>query len=171
MIRKSFFWLLVLALIARWAFGSRLFPGETISAEKVIVTDGDTLVVDRVTVRLYGIDAPEYRQTCKDRLGFDWPCGRAARQQLATLVASGQIVCEARAEDQYRRKVASCASAKVSDLARKMVEAGLALSPADRGSGVYEAEQESARAAKRGIWQGQFTTPADWRESNPRKDQ
>jgi endonuclease YncB( thermonuclease family) len=170
MIRKSFFWILLLALIAFWAFGGRLIPGETIRAEKVVVTDGDTLVLGGVTIRLYGMDAPEYRQTCKDQLGFDWPCGKVARQQLATLVASGEVICEARAEDQFRRKVASCAAGEVSDLARAMVSAGLALSPADRGSGVYETEQESARAAKRGIWQGQFTTPADWRESNPRED-
>lgn len=170
MIRKSFYWLLLVALIALWAFGGRLFSGEIIRAEKVVVTDGDTLVLGEVTVRLYGMDAPEYRQTCKDRLGFDWPCGKVARQHLATLVASDEVICEARALDQYRRKVASCAAGKVTDLAQAMVKAGFALSPADRGSGVYESEQESARAAKRGIRQGQFTTPAVWRESNPRED-
>jgi endonuclease YncB( thermonuclease family) len=169
-IRKAFFWLLLAALVALWAFADDLFPPERVTADTATVRDGDTLIVAGKTYRLYGIDAPEYRQTCTDKAGLDWPCGKAARLQLATHVASGSIVCEPRAEDLYGRKVAKCASATVPDLAAAMVEAGLAISPAERGTAAYDEQQDSARAAARGIWQGQFTTPAEWREDNPRKD-
>jgi endonuclease YncB( thermonuclease family) len=40
------------------------------------IVDGDTLRIDGRTVRLQGIDAPETRQTCTDRSGQEWPCGR-----------------------------------------------------------------------------------------------
>lgn len=170
MSRAVYLWCVLVVLAGLWAFGGLMLPGEKISGERVEVKDGDTIVLDGVTVRLFGMDAPEYRQVCKDRLGFDWPCGKIARQKLVALVAAGDVTCRTRAADQYRRKIASCSAAGEGDLGRAMVVAGLALSPADRGKGVYEAEQESARAAGRGIWQGKFTTPAEWREADLRKD-
>jgi endonuclease YncB( thermonuclease family) len=43
-------------------------------AESVRVVDGDTLRVDGVTYRLWGIDAPESGQPCAD----GWPAGQTA---------------------------------------------------------------------------------------------
>jgi endonuclease YncB( thermonuclease family) len=152
MIRKALFWMLLLAMIGLWAFGDMFFPSETVRAETATVMDGDTLVLDKIAHRLYGIDAPEYRQTCKGASGTDWPCGEAARLQLAAMVKSGSLVCEPNAEDKYGRKVARCSSATVPDLAEAMVQAGLAISPAERGSPAYGVAEDSARASKRGIW-------------------
>ncbi len=165
MIRKLFFWLLLIALVLLWAFGGRLAPPETITAETARVKDGDTLILNGTAYRLNGIDAPEYRQLCKDAAGKNWPCGKAARLQLATFAASGRIVCEASGEDRYGRKLARCASATVPDPGGAMVAAGYALGPE-----TYEKSEASTRASKRGIWQGTFATPQDWREANPRKD-
>jgi endonuclease YncB( thermonuclease family) len=168
MIRKAGIWALIIALIGLWAFGDQLFPPETISAPTAQVKDGDTIVLNGTTFRLYGIDAPEYRQTCKDAKGADWPCGKAARSQLEAYVLTGSIICEPKAEDQYDRKVAKCASATVPDLAEAMVQAGLAISPAARGTATYADAEDSAKSAKRGIWQGSFETPATYRAANPR---
>ena len=168
MIRKAFFWILLAAIVGVWAFGDRLFPPELITAKSATITDGDTLVVSRTTFRLYGIDAPEYRQTCKDARGLDWECGKAARTELARLAKSGDISCEPRAEDKYGRKVARCGNPEAPDFAQAIVEAGLAISPSERGSAPYEPEQDSARRAKRGIWQGPFDDPAGWRTAHPR---
>ncbi len=168
MIRKAFFWLLLIAMIGLWAASDWLFPPEKITAPSAKVRDGDTIVLGETIFRLHGIDAPEYRQMCKDAGGKDWPCGKAARAQLEALVLSGSLVCEPRAEDQYNRKVAKCASATVPDLSEAMVQAGLAISPAARGSAPYADAEESARDAKRGIWQGSFESPADHRAANPR---
>jgi endonuclease YncB( thermonuclease family) len=40
------------------------------------VVDGDTLEIQGVRVRLWGIDAVESSQTCLDSAGKPWPCGR-----------------------------------------------------------------------------------------------
>lgn len=170
MIRKALFWLLLVAMIGLWAFSDSLFPPERVTAATARARDGDTLTLANRTFRLEGIDAPEYRQTCKDGAGRDWPCGQAARSQLEAYLLAGSIDCEVRAEDKYNRAVARCASATTPDLGKAMVEAGLAISPAERGSALYEDAQDSARDAKRGIWQGDFATPGEWREEHPRKD-
>jgi endonuclease YncB( thermonuclease family) len=167
-VRRFAVWALLAGLITLWLYADRLFPPEKISAPTAMIRDGDTLTLAGKTFRLYGIDAPEYHQTCRDGAGRDWPCGQAARLQLAAMAASGNIVCEPQAVDRFGRDVARCASATAPDLARAMVEAGLAISPADRGSAVYADEEDAARAAKRGIWQGIFQTPTDYRSAHPR---
>jgi hypothetical protein len=47
------------------------------------VVDGDTLEIQGVRVRLWGIDAVESSQTCLDASGKPWPCGRRAAFALA----------------------------------------------------------------------------------------
>ena len=168
MMRRLFFWALLAGLIGFWAFGDRLFPPKIIRAEHATISDGDTLTIDKVVFRLHGIDAPEYHQICKDENGLDWECGKVSRLHLADLARSGSITCAPRAEDKYGRKVAKCSSATVPDLAAAMVEAGLAISPAERGSAAYEEAQATAKTGKKGIWRGSFIAPSDWRTAHPR---
>ena len=168
MIRKLFFWGLLFAMIGFWAYGDDLFPPAIIRAETAKTLDGDTIIIEKQTFRLAGIDAPEYRQTCKDARGKDWPCGKAARLQLASFVEVGSLACEPRATDKYGRNIAKCSSGVVPDLGEAMVQAGLAISPAERGSAAYSNAEASAKMAKRGIWQGEFEVPALWREAHPR---
>src|SRR5262245_40429096 len=56
---------------------------------KARAKDGDSVLIGigkgTIEVRLYGIDAPEEGQECKDRTGKPWPCGAAARKALAEL--------------------------------------------------------------------------------------
>jgi endonuclease YncB( thermonuclease family) len=171
MIRKSFFWLLLIAMVGLWAYRDSLFPPEIIRAESASVKDGDTIVIDKRAFRLVGIDAPEYRQACKAANGKDWPCGKAARLQLASFAAAGSINCTPQATDKYGRAVAKCSSATVPDMAEAMVQSGLAISPSERGSALYAEAEAAAKAAKRGIWQGAFDAPADWRAAHPRVEQ
>jgi endonuclease YncB( thermonuclease family) len=168
MIRKAFFWALLIAMVGVWAYGDTVFPPQTIHAETGRTIDGDTIIIEKQTFRLSGIDAPEYRQTCQDMRGKEWPCGKAARLHLASFVEAGSLTCEPRATDQYSRNIAECSSATVPDLGEAMVQAGLAISPAERGSAAYAQAEASAKAAKRGIWQGEFEAPALWRAAHPR---
>jgi endonuclease YncB( thermonuclease family) len=168
MIRRLGIWLLLTALFALWAFSDDLFPPEKISAATATVKDGDTLVLDGRAFRILGIDAPEYHQLCKDKSGADWPCGKAARAQMVALVTPGALVCAPQANDKYGRAVASCASATVPDLGEAMVQSGLAINFGGYGNGPYGDAEAAAKSAQRGIWQGQFDAPSDWRAAHPR---
>lgn len=160
--------LLLVGLVATWLMLDRLVPPEVHEAASADVRDGDTLIVAGNRVRLYGIDAPEYHQSCRDAAGKLWPCGLQARTRLVDLTKAGPISCTVRATDQYDRKVAQCTNGSDVDLARAMVESGFAISPASRGTAAYAEEEAQAQQAKRGIWQGTFETPATWRSAHPR---
>ncbi len=136
----------------------------------VHVIDGDSLTVRHgdadLTIRLTGIDAVEYRQSCT-RAGSQWPCGREARQALERLVGRGSLHCALSAKDRYGRTLAACRTAVSPDgidLGAEMVRLGWAVA----NDTDYLAEEAGAETAQRGIWQGDFTAPADWRAAHDR---
>ena len=47
--------------------------------------DGDDLIVDGTDIRLFGIDAFEFKQRCEAD-GALYPCGKIAKQELAKKV-------------------------------------------------------------------------------------
>jgi len=65
------------------------------------VVDGDTLEIQGVRIRLWGIDAVESSQTCLESAGKPWPCGRRAAFALADFFGQRQ-----RDTDRYGRMVA-----------------------------------------------------------------
>jgi endonuclease YncB( thermonuclease family) len=124
-------------------------------------TDGDTLQVGTVTVRLHGIDAPELAQRCGLPGGGEWACGRAAADRLTALVTGRELFCAARELDAYGRVIATCAADGV-DIGTAMVAEGLAWAYI-RFSDDYVDAEAAARAAGRGIWQGEALAAWDWR--------
>lgn len=158
----------LLAALALAAWFAR--PNPVMSVPLVQVIDGDSLTVRHdgadLTIRLIGIDAVEYRQSCT-RAGTQWPCGRKARQALERLVGRGSLHCALSAKDRYGRTLAACRTGVLPDgvdLGAEMVRQGWAVA-----SGTdYLAEEADAETARRGIWQGSFTTPADWRAAHDR---
>lgn len=72
------------------------------------VIDGNTIVVDDVHLRIFGIDAPESRQTCVASDGHDYFCGRVAASALAEKIAGRPVTCRPRTTDRYGRTVAVC---------------------------------------------------------------
>jgi endonuclease YncB( thermonuclease family) len=87
------------------------------------VVDGDTFTLGSERVRMWGIDAPEGRQTCKDAGGGDYRCGEVARDRLIGLIARRDVTCEVRDRDQYGRAVARCRVGDL-DLGLEMVKGG-----------------------------------------------
>lgn len=122
----------------------------------VTVNDGDTLTLSGERIRLKGLDAPEYSQTC-GRNGVAYSCGREARSMLQRLVSSGKVVCEGHERDRYERLLARC-SVNGKDIGAALVEAGWAVAYGD-----YDREEAMARRARKGIWDGTFDAPRDWR--------
>src|SRR6266851_1894697 len=114
-------------------------------AESVRVVDGDTLKIDGVTYRLWGIDAPEATQPCAD----GWPAGRAATEHLRALIGDRHVTCEPRTLDRYGRTVAIC-RADGRDLGADMVSDGHAWAFV-RYSRDYVEEEREAAAVRAGM--------------------
>ena len=168
-------WLVVVAVIAAIAYGSGKFdapppgapsqPGATISGRARVI-DGDSLEVAGERIRLFGIDAPEARQYCRDARGQDYSCGRAATRALAGLTGA-RVSCTLVTHDRYERDVAIC-TANGRDLGDAMVRAGHAVDYARHSGGRYAEAERQARAARRGIWAGTFEEPETWRRREMR---
>lgn len=121
------------------------------------VVDGDTLVVAGVHLRLSGIDAPESKQICRDLAGRGWPCGARATAALETLTRGAEVRCTGDERDRYDRLLARC-TAGGRDLGATLVAEGMAFAYR-KYSLAYVAEEEQARAARRGIWAGRAEAP------------
>ena len=135
-------------------------PRSTISGSPTVF-DGDTLKIGAHWIRLHGIDAPEGAQICRAD-GARWRCGERAAHALAKRIGGRPVACEERDRDRYGRIVALC-RAGGEDLNAWMVERGWALAYR-RFSRAYVDEERTARAARRGIWRGDFVAPWDWRD-------
>ena len=124
------------------------------------VIDGDTIDISGQRIRLHGIDTPESGQSCQ-RDGISWLCGAQATKTLRELIGDADVSCTKRDRDRYGRIVAVCQANGV-NLNAAMVLSGMALAYR-KYSDDYNGQEVSAKAARRGLWAGQFVPPWDWR--------
>lgn len=136
-------------------------------ADNIRVVDGDGLVVDGRKIRIWGIDAPELRQTCTVNR-TTYACGQDAKKELESIIAQGRVHCTTRNTDRYGRHVSQCFAGRV-DIAAEMVRRGHALDWDEYSKGAYDAEERAASRANRGIWRGNFTPPWEWRAQKRRR--
>ena len=140
--------------------------------------DGDTIVVGLTRIRLWGIDAPEARQTCPSNgimiFGDRWPAGQMSRDYLKSLLLSNDpplnrvVNCKVIAADQFQRALARCMMGST-DLAAEMVEAGMAYAYRQYTS-EYVPQENMARSLKRGVWAHPCMAPWDWRRVQEQRD-
>ena len=149
------------ALVLVLLFATAAAAAEAIAGPARVI-DGDTLVVAEVRVRIFGIDAPESRQSCTAGDGHDYFCGRVAASALAEKIAGRPVSCRPRTTDRYGRTVAVCFDADDEDLGAWMVRAGLAIAYR-KYSTVYVDGEDDARRARLGLWAGEFVDPSEWR--------
>jgi endonuclease YncB( thermonuclease family) len=162
--------LLAAMLIAAWLFAKSSDQRETVAAsgQKIVIADGDSFAFGTRKMRLDGIDAPEYRQSCTDEAGRDWECGKAARAALEKLMLEPDLQCEVEVLDKYARALATCRTAYTADVAAAQVRDGLAVSHEFNTMRDYGQEEDSARSASKGIWRGTFQRPDAWRAEHRR---
>lgn len=122
--------------------------------------DGDSLTVSGISVRLFGIDAPELGQICR-RGGSQWKCGDEARRRLQAMLDGQQVSCRRVDTDEYGRTLAVCTAGRW-ELNKAMVESGWATA-FHRYSEAYSADEVRAKSAGLGIWNSEFEAPADYR--------
>ena len=98
------FKLLVIFFLCLYSFNT--FSKEIILG-KAIIIDGDTIHIRENKIRLHGIDAPEYRQTCTIDKEI-WNCGVESKIALENFILTKEVNCEIIDVDQYRRFVGIC---------------------------------------------------------------
>ena len=124
------------------------------------VVDGETVRVSGKAFRLYGIDAPDIAQTCEIR-DRKYNCGRVSMTALMDLVAGVNIRCVPRRGATGTPVMANCYATGY-DLSEGMVHTGWALAMPRDGTKYVRIEAQ-AKNAKRGLWNGKFAMPWEWR--------
>jgi endonuclease YncB( thermonuclease family) len=161
--RRNRFWV-SLALLSAAGLLALFFaarPQQELTGVAQII-DGDSLRINGVEIRLRGIDAPELMQTCR-LSGQSVPCGRTAKTALQRLANTGLVTCIGDERDRYGRILAVCRVRGI-DMNAAMVRDGHAVAFGD-----YVREESAASAAFKGIWEGEFERPRDWRLRHPRQ--
>jgi endonuclease YncB( thermonuclease family) len=149
--------MLRLALLV-WLFPALAFAEVTGKPE---IVDAGTLEIGGQRIRLAGIEAPAFDQTCHAD-GRRWRCGFEAASALAYFIAGSWVTCRERGRTEDGALAATCFAGGVGgpDVAVWLVVRGWALAaPGSR----YLALQEGAREARQGLWRGTFVPPAEWR--------
>ena len=172
-------WLVIIAVgaaiaqvVQGWREERRAPPSEPPKATgnavagRARVVDGDSLIVGMARIRLFGIDAPEGKQQCRDAQRRSTPCGEEARRVLATAIGNRPVSCTPVGLS-HDRSVAVC-TVDGRDLSEAMVRSGHALELRQHSRGRYAAAEREARSAKRGLWAGDFEQPGEWRRRNMR---
>ncbi|WP_068318152.1 thermonuclease family protein [Polycladidibacter hongkongensis] len=132
--------------------------------ETTVAIDGRTLLAKDRQYQLAHINVPDVDANCPHGSGGTWPCGLAARAELAALAEGLQLFCLLPARDAaYSPKQPADEQLRVickrgkKDLSLEMVRRGWA-TPADGAPRFFEDLSAKARAAFLGQWQ--FAKPA-----------
>ena len=136
--------------------GESALPG--VLRGRADTVDGDTLKMGDVRIRLWGVDAPEMRQSCRAE-GLTWNCGGLAMAALRSRAT--ELECRPKGRDGYGRLLAVCFNGGA-DVNAWMVSEGWALAYR-RQSKEYLGHEEEARAGRKGIHRGTFVEPWEWR--------
>lgn len=131
---------------------------------RATVIDGDTLEIHDRRIRLWGVDAPEGRQSCDGADGAAYRCGQLAANRLDRRLRDKVVACFEEDTDRYGRLVARC-EVDGEDIGAWLVRQGLAVRYARYAGNAYRAEEAVAREARSGLWAGRFTAPEDWRRT------
>ena len=91
------------------------------------VVDGDTIVIQKTQIRLFGVDAPE----------MNHPYGKKAKWALVSLCKGQKVTAEILSVDGHGRTVAKCCLDDGRDLSAEMVKLGLAIDWPKFSGGVY----------------------------------
>ncbi|QDC11653.1 hypothetical protein FHY55_15510 [Oceanicola sp. D3] len=92
------------------------------------VIDGDSIVIAKTQIRLFGIDAPE----------LNHPYGQKAKWALVKLCKGKLIRAEITDIDHHGRTVAKCALPDGRDLSEEMVKIGMAIDWPKFSGGKYQ---------------------------------
>ena len=145
------------------AFNPKNYPAIYSTAR---VISGDTLVISGHYFRLFGIDAPESNQTCADGNGRPYHCGQQASAWLKSWLQDNELECRVMQRDENGNMIGVC-SLGAYDIGAALVNAGWAV-VYSKHTDIYTPYQTQAQNNGRGLWQGEFYMPWDWRKIQAR---
>ncbi len=122
------------------------------------VIDGDTVEIHSTRIRVFGIDAPESDQICRNEESELYRCGQKAANALFNFIARRPVECTEVDRDRYMRAVSVC-TVGGTDIADWLVRSGLALDWPRYSKGGYADAQAEAKREQRGMWGGSFKEP------------
>ena len=146
-------------------FGQNEFIGN------VKVIDGDTIILNKITIRFSGIDAPESffkgkSQVCNSLINDKkFFCGKLAKKKLKEKVKNKIVTCLPEYLDRYKRVIAEC-FVNGESLSSYMVKSGFAFDYVKYSNGKFENDQNFAKENKLGLWNSKFDYPWVWRKLN-----
>lgn len=126
-------------------------------AKVVKIVDGDTIKIlknnNQISVRLYGIDAPEKRQDF----------GRVSKKALSNKIALKNVQIKEFGKDRYKRTIAKV-YLNDEDICKFMVENGYAWAFI-KYSKDYAIDEKYARENRLGLWKDKAPiSPWEWRK-------
>lgn len=124
--------------------------------------DGDTLEIHGSRIRVFGIDAPESDQLCRNEESELYRCGQKTSNALFDYIDRRPVECVEVDRDRYKRAVSVC-SVGGTDIADWPVRNGLALDWPQYSQGGYSEAQAEAKRERRGMWIGSFKEPWNYR--------
>ncbi len=139
----------------------------TVSSEisgPATVISGDSMRVDGRLVRLDGVEAPAAAQPCTHENGRRWNCASASRSGLGKIIRGRQVTCTPSGQDDSGRTLAHCVVDSTTDIATELVRSGYVFATSGSFFSSLSSEEETARNAKLGIWQGEVARPQEWRD-------
>ena len=156
-----------ISVLASLTLGAMSMPAQSQSDDgigqqivgKAEVLGPDMIGVDQTLVFLFGVDAPEERQPCADENGKTWNCAVSAGKTLLDLVGDFDVTCVRMAPD-WRRHMYGVCTANNKVINEEMIRSGMAMMIREETLD-YEAAENEARNAPRGLWRGLFEEP--WR--------
>ena len=134
----------------------------TLTSRRAQAVTGDTLKIGSTLVMLDGIEAPEAGQSC-ERASGRWRCGRAARDALASLVRGRSVSCKISENIEAGIKKGTCTIGGDTDLAEKLLEAGMVFAASSFFLNSYARIERNAQSEKKGLWAGEPERPQEWR--------
>lgn len=137
-----------------------LFEGDVIDGRANVVS-GDTLRVKETLVRLSNVSAPMPSQRCRDKRERHWSCGRRARSTLRQIIGRNAVSCSEVQRLDEQQIIGVC-KIQDRDIAEELVRKGYGFAETGFFARYREAEAE-AKAAGRGIWQGEAEHPEVYR--------
>lgn len=121
----------------------QISTGEKLNGIVTYVIDGDTLRVNGIKVRLWGVDAPEKEQDYYT----------TAKNFLVDEVLLSSVSCLVHDKDRYGRVVAQCTRTKDgADIGALLVAEGLAKDYTRHSKRFYLPQQIKAQIARKNIW-------------------